>query len=257
MIMQKLWSVVSLSLIGAVPTRAEMICADAPYLAPDKASESVPAAVYTKIADVLVRFPSLAAVVEASEPAFCLSDAMNNAHGYFEPDTNRIVISRDLSRPMQAGVLLHELRHLWQSWHRACPTSALKMKEYARATYAIEADASAISLMIAWEMKEHGSPDVWVALSSWPQQADIARSFADAMKETGDAGLATTAAFYQWYASEARRQDYYESACSDYLDRQDEGHLIPRYQMIQDDFYEALCRLPDGRAYTCGDPRQD
>ena len=74
------------------------------------------------------------------------------------------------------------------------------------------------------------------------------------MEETGDGPLATTAAFYQWYASPERRERYYRAACSDYLDRQDRSHLIPRYQAIGAEFFESLCRMPDGGVYSCADP---
>ena len=87
-----------------------------------------------------------------------------------------------------------------------------------------------------------------------PLYKDMAASFAKTMRETGDAGLATTAAFYQWFGSDERQTRYYVSVCSEYLNRQDASHNLPRYELLEAGFYEKLCKLPDGSAYECSDP---
>ena len=155
---------------------------------------------------------------------------------------------------MQIGVLLHEIRHLDQLRLGACPSDDLAMEEYARATFALEADASAISLLIAWDLKERGDPGVWSALSAWDSQSDIAARFAGEMATSGDAEIAVSTAFDQWYASDLRREQYYIMTCSAYLDRQDASKALPQYQLLPGDFYAGLCRLPDGRDYPCSEP---
>lgn len=71
-----------------------------------------------------------------------------------------------------------------------------------------------------------GDVTVWNALSSLPSHSDIAASFAKTIRETGDASLAVTSAFYQWYACPDRMERYYLTTCSDYLDRQDAATLF-------------------------------
>lgn len=235
--------------------QADVDCIDAPYLTAESDQQGELIEIYSEIRPVLERFPSFLETLENKSSSLCLSDQMNNALAFLDIDKNQIVMEQALPRAMQIGVLLHELRHLWQFSRGSCPSDDLAMKEYAYATFAIEADASAISLLVAWDIKEHGDDSVWNALSSWPLQTDIASSFAEIMHETGDVGLAATSAFYQWYASDDRQEMYYAAACMDYLDRQDAGHIIPRYKVLDPGFFERLCRLPDGSAYHCSAPQ--
>jgi hypothetical protein len=235
--------------------QADEVCIDAPYLTAESDQQGELIEIYREMRPVVERFPSLLEALENMSSSLCLSDQMNNALAYLDYDKNQIVVEQALPRAMKIGVLLHELRHLWQFSRGSCPSDDLAMKEYAYATFAIEADASAISLLVAWDIKEHGDDSVWEALSSWPLQRDIASSFAKIMHETGQVGLAATSAFYQWYASDYRQEIYYASACMDYLDRQEASHIIPRYNVLDPGFFERLCRLPDGSAYHCSNPR--
>ena len=136
----------------------------------------------------------------------------------------------------------------------ACPSDDLAMKEYVRATFALEADASAISLLVAWDMAKYGNEEVWTALSTWPTQKDIADSFLKELARSADSAAAAAAAFDQWYMSKDRREQYYLSTCSDYLDRQDSTHAVPQYRLLPKEFLESLCTLPDGGEYPCSVP---
>lgn len=232
---------------------ASEACIDVPQPDASTADERELASLYERISWALERFPSLARAVAAKSPQLCFVDRIDFANGYFEPEKNRIVISRNLTKDTMAGFLLHEIRHLDQVVAGACPADSLAMKEYASAVLALEADASAVSLLVAWDMKEHGDPGPWRALSSWDAQSDIASRFEEVMIASGSAEEAVSAAFQQWFASEARRDLYYRSACSGYLDRQDASHALPRYQRIPVDYYANLCRLPNGDYYSCSE----
>ena len=245
----------SISVIGlATFAHAGETCIEYPYHSAATEDKNGPLAIYQDIAPTLNHFPSLSEALINAAPDLCFSSRMDGAHAYLDIDRNRIVISDRLSKGMQSAVLLHELRHLEQFVRGSCPSDDLAMKEFARATFAMEADASAISLLVAWDMKENGRDSVWTALSSWPSQSDIAASFAKEMTDSGDVALAVTTAFYQWYASSTRRQQYYFATCSDYLDRQDTNHTLPLYQLIPETFLENLCTLPDGSIYECSHP---
>jgi len=243
-------------LFFVLPTFTEAIerCIDIPDNATDPNAPAGLVQVYEEVAASLERFPSLLAALEEQSPMLCLSSQMDNAHGYFDVELNRIYLSDQLPVAMQVGVFLHEIRHLEQSAFGICPSDDLAMSEYARAIFALEADASVISLLVAWDMKENGNDGPWLALSAWPTQSDIAAKFASEMLATGDVPSAASAAFGQWYMSDVRLNDYYIATCSDFLDRQDASKLLPRYQLVPDDFLDDLCRLPDGSRYQCLPP---
>ena len=244
------WLVLTLLLFPSI-SGASDICVGVSDVS---SNPNAPAALVQAYEDVKVgleHFPSLIEAVDENSPSLCLSDTMDNAHGYYGIERNRIYLSEHLSPAMLVGVLLHEIRHLEQSVLGICPSDALAMEEYARATFALEADASAVSILIAWDMKENGNSGPWTALSEWPTQADIASAFAAEMLASGDVSSAVSAAFDQWYASETRREKYYIAACSGLLDRRDLSHALPRYQLVPSDFLDGLCRLPDGSTYEC------
>jgi len=232
---------------------ADAICIEAPYPIEGNGEQRELAELSREVSSALNRFPSIGEVFETVAPDLCVSNQMDGALAYLDVQNNQIFFDEDLSKAMKIGVLLHELRHLWQFTHNVCPSDDLAMKEYARAIFALEADASAISLLVAWDMKESGEAAAWEALSAWYSQSDIASNFAATIAETGDPGLAVTSAFYQWYASSIRIENYYFSSCSDYLDRQDASHAIPQYRLIPAEFFMRLCKLPDGAPYDCGD----
>ena len=196
-------------------------------------------------------FPQYRDLIYGQAVDICLSASLPSTHGYFSPDRNSIVLQSDLPRPFQVAILIHELRHLQQYASGICPTDSLAMTELARATLALEADASAISLFVANALSEAGRPEAWEALSAWPNQQDIAAAFSEELAASGDPRRATTAAFAQWYASSWRRNNYYRAACSAYLDRQDETKALPQYDEVAADFLDRLCRMPDGSPYEC------
>ena len=232
-------------------------CIGPPYSADTTEDQQRLAALYRHVAPALDRFPSLAEALRNTAPELCLARHMDSAHGYLALSPYRIVISRTLPHDMQVGVLLHEFRHLEQFARGVCPSDDLAVGDYVSAVFAMEADASAISLLMAWDMKERGHPGAWQALSRWPLQADIARRFAAGMASTGDTAQAVSAAFAQWYALPERRNRYYIAVCGDFLDRQDATHALPSYRAISGSFYTRLCRLPDGRPYSCIVPETD
>ena len=238
-------------------SKANEACVYATDIAADPHAPAALIEVYEEVVVGLERFPSLLSAFEEQSPKLCLSDKMDNAHGYFDIELNRIVLSDQLSIAMLVGVLLHEIRHLEQAALGICPSDALAMKQYARATFALEADASAVSLLVSWDMKEQGNSGPWAALAAWPTQSDIASEFASEMFASSDASSAVSVAFDQWYKSEARQEEYYVASCSDYLDRQDTSKALPQYQLVPFDFLNDLCKLPDGSKYECSLPRSE
>ena len=242
---------------GAALTEAE--CLTPPWEAHDTPQRAAMAGLLDGLWPVLARQPSLEAAVQSLAPTFCLVSPLRELEGYLDAETLHIVLRADAPATLQTAILLHELRHLDQLARGFCPSTTLTMRENARQAFALEADASAISLLIAWDMRHHGNPGPWEALAAWPQQSDIAARFAAVMEDGGDPAEAAAAAFAQWYARPGRLESYSLASCSDYLDRLDTAHLLPGQSVRQPDFLERLCRLPDDTAYPCveaGDRRR-
>lgn len=203
---------------------------------------------------VLKDFPSLLTTLETQHPKVCLSDTLVSEKAYYDVENNRIVLAEGMSPGLVLAVLVHELRHVDQVTRGVCPSQNLAMKQYAKGVFAMEADASVIALLVAWNHKEEGEPALWQALASWPMAADIAARFEVVMTQTqGDVAAAAAAGFEQWYASDQRRDRYYVASCSAYLDYQDKTHLLPGYLQLSGDYFARLCVLPDGKSYACAE----
>ncbi|MDT8327205.1 MAG: hypothetical protein RQ750_07455 [Roseovarius sp.] len=251
-------------LIGLVAVLA--VTGPAPAQPPDlvcfKSTDERPAGAHAAVLalmdgmePVLEIFPTYRDLLTTQATDVCLSASLHDARGYFSPEDNVIILQSDLTRDMQVAILIHELRHLEQYATGNCPTYHLAMSENARATLALEADASATSLFIANALGDAGQPQIWAALAAWPTHADIAVAFASELDASGDPREATTAAFAQWYASPWRRENYYRASCSSYLDRQDSTKSLPQYNKIAPGVFQRLCRLPDGSPYNCAEGR--
>lgn len=196
-------------------------------------------------------YPPLIAILAEDAPDFCVAERLFGAQGYYDVDGDRVVLRETLPPGLMRAVAIHELRHVQQLRLGACPGPGLSMEATARITLAMEADASAVSLAIAWDLGQAGAPDVWNALSEWHTHSDLALAFEREILLSGDIALATGAAFSAWYENEWRRESYYVAACSAYLDRQDATHALPRYGSMEPDFLETLCTLPNGVSYPC------
>jgi len=228
-------------------------CLGPPYETPSSPDQELIAQIYAEIMPVLGTVLFSPQPSGDGTPTICLVKIADDAHGVFDATTKNVLLERGLSDGLLAGILLHELRHADQFNRGFCPSNDVSMEENARGVAAMEADASATSLMAAWELRQKGRPAAWNALALWDTQKDIAEAFSREMSRSGDTSLAVSAAFSQWYASEYRTESYYIASCSDYLDRQDTEHLLPSYDLLPGDFLDNLCTLPDGSVYPCED----
>jgi len=233
---------------GALP------CLMPPHDRPEGEVQTHLAGLLADLRPLLDHAPAMALALHELGPALCLDDGLQGAEGYFEPDAMRIVLHGGLDRGLQLGILLHELRHLEQFHRGICPSDRLAIGDHARMVFAIEADASAISLLLAWQRLLAGDPAIWEALMNWPSQSDIAISLAQEFFASADEGRMAAAAFARWYALDQRREGYYVDSCQAYLDQQDRSRRLPQYDRLPPDFLTAICRLPDGRPYPCAEP---
>ncbi|MDP5350203.1 MAG: hypothetical protein NWQ32_17715 [Paracoccaceae bacterium] len=236
-------------------TLGEPVCLDHPYDAvagPDQLLRL--AGLIDRLRPTLAAFKGLGAALEDRKPRICLTPSLVLESGFLLPDANRIEIDGRLDDAMVTAIMLHELRHLDQVTAQICPDDSLAMAQVAQATFALEADANAITLLVAWHMRRNGEEAVWNALADWPSTSDIAARFAASMGDHDDPAQAVAEAFDQWYASEERRQRYYIATCSDYLDRRDDSKKLPSYKQLPQDYLDSVCLLPDGTPYACRAP---
>jgi hypothetical protein len=250
--MRRLAAAFALNLVSGAAFAQD--CLTAPYTVPVSAVQMGIAALVDRLRIAGLAYPSLVAALDARQPQLCVVPVSLDARGYFDLEANVIAIREDLDPAQGLAILIHEARHLDQSVRGLCPSDDLAMAEVARATLALEADASAVLAHVAWEMREAGDGSVWNALAGFERYGDIARVYEAARVDNGPAAPALAAAFAQWYASDWRRERYYVASCSGYLDRVDEAHRLPVHGALDAAFFESLCLMPDGTSYDCAVP---
>jgi len=228
-----------------------LTCLSAPYDTSGDGAETRITELISTLRQSIASFPSLQKALRIRAPDICTYSTTFDARGFYDPVANLIALNANMTRGAQLAILIHELRHLDQESVGACPSPNLSMQETARAVFALEADANATVVLIAHALRKAGNPGPWEAIQGFPHYKDIADVFLESIEEINDPGLAMAEAFSQWYEAEWRRERYYISTCSDYLDRQDVEHRLPTYQLLQPDFLEQLCRMPDGTPYSC------
>ncbi|WP_218588602.1 DUF6782 family putative metallopeptidase [Marivita hallyeonensis] len=228
---------------------AETVCADPPFDSPEPIARVVEAT-----SEAISGFAGLEMTLSSAIREICIADKLHAARGYFEPEARRIVLAPDLEGGLPEAVMVHELRHAEQYALGLCPSLSLAMRDYAQAIFAMEADASVASLVVAARLKESGNDSMWEAISRWPMQSDVAAAFETRLEETDSLSQAAQAGFDAWFANEQRTDVYYVSSCLDYLDRTEEAHLLPQYDRVAPEFLDQLCTLPDGTPYQCALP---
>lgn len=249
--MQKLTLTLLTALLLA-PGAQAAVCLDHPYDAPGQPLAADIAAVRAALAP----FDNLLATLDTVRPRICASDDPSETLGTFGVEDNEITVDAALTQPKRVAVLLHEIRHLDQWLRGICPATTLSMRENARAVFALEADAMAVTHLIAWASLESDRPAIFDTLRTSAETGDIALAFEAAMSATRDPAMATAAAFDAWYASDARRERYYVSTCMSYLDRKESENAIAGTAPLSADFLSHVCHLPDQTSYPCEEPEQ-
>lgn len=237
-------------LATGIASAAKETCTSPPYT--DATGQL--SALMQRLVATLAQFPSLRAALADQAPTLCLNDGLVEEQGYFEPKTNRIVLNPQLDEDFQLAILIHEVRHLDQFGRGYCPSIGYRMTEYVRGRLALEADASAVGVYVAWALSQSGDPGPWEMLKTWPTHDDLVEKFAAEMAAGADEVAATSATFAQWFESAHRREIYTFAICSNYLDALDREKVDGGDKLLPDDFAALLCVLPDGRPYVCAVP---
>jgi hypothetical protein len=226
-----------------------------PRLIPDHGRTCVP---------VAVRAPATAAQRELAGALAMLAVSPVGAWLIAEATARRVIVCRDsatglaayyrgqmrlvgvldrLAAPAKVTFLAHELAHVPQHPHfgndrRLGPRSLLVLQRLR------EAAAEAIATRALWQLRERG------ARAPWEHKlrsgfADIARVFAAAMAGSrGEAAelRATRAAFEQWFARPARRDQYDDHILNHLERRARDASLVPPARALSDDLLRGLGR---------------
>ncbi|MBA3911529.1 MAG: hypothetical protein C0524_17035 [Rhodobacter sp.] len=234
-------------LLGSPAAFAKSVCLPAPYTG---GSDEI-LALAERLTKTLEPFASLAEALVDQAPVLCIDDSLFQEQAYYEPKTNRIVVRAGLDPELLLAILIHEVRHLEQYGREICPTTANTLSDYIRSRLALEADASAVGIYVAWKLREAGVSGPWDQLRAWPTHADLVSRFATEIDAGADEVAATAATFAQWFEGRERREIYAFAICSNYLDALDREKILPGDRALPADFAAQLCNLPDGRPYEC------
>jgi hypothetical protein len=240
-------SVAVLLALSAGPATAAMDCLAAPYAG----GSGEVADLAARLTAALAPHPSLTQALGDRAPDLCIDDMLYEEQGYYEPRTNRIVLRAGLDPDLQLAILIHEIRHLEQYGRDVCPTTEMTLTDYMRLRLALEADAAAVGIYVAWQLNESGTPGPLAQLSAWPSHIDLVARFTAEMAQGKGEVAATAAAFEQWFADESRRAVYAFAICTNYLDALDREKVNPGVQVLPEGIAARLCVLPDGRPYDC------
>ena len=234
--------------------RAADLCLRPPYQSTTTDAQRELRSLVTEIEALAPGEDPLLGALRARGTALCVEDRPSVARGSYEVDSNLIALRASLDAGAKLLILIHELRHLDQYGRGFCPSTDYDMSEMARFTFMVEADAQAIATYYAWQLAEAGHPGAWEAVRAMPEYADVAASFERAVAEGAAPDIAVAAAFDRWFASPWRVETYRFSACAAYLDRLDATKRLRSYDQLPQDYFETLCRLPDGTPYRCEAP---
>jgi len=147
--------------------------------------------------------------------------------------------------------LVHELRHVDLAYRGFKRTIDYDLYEMARLNAASEADAQAITVLFAWQMKSQGTSEVWNTLLELTDYADIASIFNDEMKAQGSIVEALRAAFIQWYKVPSRVEGYKYYATENYLSALEGADRLQSYRLLPRNYFYSFCLLPNGDTYKC------
>lgn len=194
---------------------------------------------------------ALTASFRASGAALCLDDRPSQSRGVFEVEHNLIALADRLTADERLVILVHELRHLDQYARGFCPSTDYRLDARSAVTYAVEADAQAITTYVAWTFAEAGTPGPWRALLGMEHYADIANAFAEQAASGAATAEAVARAFSAWYDDAWRVETYHQASCIAYYDEIDRSKRLPSYDALPQGYFDGLCILPDGNPYGC------
>ena len=173
-------------------------------------------------------------------------DSETDLLAYYFAGRRMVGVRASLTQGGKIAFLAHELAHVPQhptySDNRYFPPADLILLRRVR-----EAAAEAVSIRIAWELREGGESAAWDAKLA-AAYGDMAREFRAAIT-AADLTVATRAAFDHWFEAPWRRDDYDQMTLA-HLARisQDRLGLVPPRYALSHDFLADIAWI-EGRNF--------
>lgn len=204
---------------------------------------------------------------EAAMISICAVDATREANPWFDHGARLIALPLDttadggLRGPVPAdraawaiGALIHELRHAWQ--HSApglFDYSTFRPFDTVFLRRVIEADASAVTARVLWELAGQGFPAPLDNFRRHSAGRDLAGAFLAGIRPGTAPGPATAAAFAAWFADETRVAFYDRHAIDHELWRLSREGIGARSGAVTADIVARIGRLGGGESYLVAD----
>ncbi len=130
--------------------------------------------------------------------------------GYYSPSEGIIVVNPDRTDGEIVATLAHELRHAWQDERGFFPTPKMSPRDVILMLFAMEADAETSGVIVSHELAQEGFPDALVGHLG-TGYGDISAKYMESVEadpENAKNGIATRAAYDQWFEQSWRRNGY-------------------------------------------------
>ncbi len=169
----------------------------------------------------------------------------DNIGACFVPEHNRILLPQNdlpLSRNEKSRMMLslaHQLRRAWQYHVGVMADENLSITDFVQSYRKEEADAEAVTALVAWELRQNGEEKSWQNWIASPK-GDIPLAFSEQLTEdprTLYNGEALRAAYYSWGMDVNRIKDCDDRALLAYGYETHEAGM--KIRVIPTHFHEA------------------
>jgi hypothetical protein len=188
-------------------------------------------------------------VLEQLGTAICINQSPKARNAIFIDATNTLTVSSRLAGNRQLFHVLEESRHAVQQSQGMMGSINTTFEETLRASFALEADASATAILAASRLRAKGDFSLWEMLSHDLTYIDLKTTFLGEMLKHGDEMKATRAVFDAWYDNPMRLREVYDQVR---VRLQNEKHWPverPYFEKLPSNFFDKLGELGDGSNY--------
>lgn len=181
--------------------------------------------------------------------AICLSDSRNARNATFVDPTNIMTVNTAIAGPRQLFHVLEESRHAVQKTQGMVGSINTTFQETLRATFALEADATATAILAAYRLQAKGDPSIWQMLAYDLDHIDLKTAFLGEIFKSGDEMKATRAVFEAWYEKPMRLKQVYAQVRTRFENEKIWPVERPYLEKLPSNFFDKLGELGDGRNY--------
>jgi hypothetical protein len=190
-----------------------------------------------------------ARVLEEQGTAICLNDNPKSWPAAYGDTTNILTVKARLDPSWQLYYALSEARHAVQQRQGLQGSVNTTIEESTRIVFALEADATATTILAAWRLRESGDPTLWQHFERDTKYKDLANLFSRSMFRDKDEMTATRLVFDAWYGKAQRM----EAAFVD-VETRERNQILwpvnrPYFEKLPSNFFDRLGELGDGSNY--------